>query len=164
MTCCSLQWLDNVHEKRFKFILMPNEGLFLGHNSVDFSKRFLGALGETSWKSCPKIIYPFCCRPYSTGVILWSKYVSLDQLFRKTFIGLKSGIVRLKFIRSRVNYTWILRPVFQLWVLLSDFARNRKRFFPNLFVTSQNRALVSCTCVKTLFADGGTYKFTDGGT
>lgn len=44
------------------------------------------------------------------------------------------------------------------------FSRNRKRFFPNLFVTSQNRALVSCTCVKTLFADGGTYKFTDGGT
>lgn len=87
-------------------------------NSV---RDFLGALGETSWKSCPKIIYSLWCRPYSTGVILWSKYVSLDQLFRKTFIGLKSGIMRLKFIRSRVNYTWILRPVFQLWVLLSDF-------------------------------------------
>lgn len=117
---------------------------------------FLGALSETSWKSCPKIIYSLWCRPYSTGVILWSKYVSLDQLFRKTFIGLKSGIMRLKFIQSRVNYTWILRPVFQLWVLLSDFPEIENGFFPNLFVTSQNRALVSCTCVKTLFADGGT--------
>ena len=36
------------------------------------------------------------------------------------------------------------------------FSRNRKRFFSKLFVTSQNRALVSYTCVKTLFADGGT--------
>lgn len=116
---------------------------------------FLGALGETSWKSCPKIIYSFWCRPYSTGVILWSKYVSLDQLFRKTFIGLKSGIMRLKFIRSRVNYTWILASFSTMGVVIR-FSRNRKRFFPNLFVTSQNRALVSCTCVKTLFADGGT--------
>lgn len=121
MTCCSLQWLDNVHEKRFKFIFMPNEGLFLGHNSADFSKRFFGCAGRNFLEKLPKNNLLLWCRPYSTGVILWSKYVSLDQLFRKTFIGLKSGIMRLKFIRSRVNYTWILRPVFQLWVLLSDF-------------------------------------------